>query len=617
MHTGESLSYKKITSAIAATALLAVPIWIWVAAPQLTKLTKDLSYKADLFSLDNFYDEQKQEFSGEKRSVTKFSYEVVEQKQDIFIVKNVFDVRTVTGDKIFAVERLYGIDQKTGKHVMGFGDKNRDGYLFAPRHLKYGEPFTYWHINYDGPAHMVFAGEENLFGLPVYRYETRYEGIKIDQTANLGFLPDVGKTRGVELEPYLQLWIEPISGHMVKYKDDTIAYYYDLKTGTRQNPWNHFGNTYTRDSVLKHAELAKSEKVKKTLVEIVIPAFLTLLALALVIARYRRKAAVIVFALGLFGLGAFLFARLYTPPGTETIKIGIARWVENPLHERNIEGFKDALKNAGFIEGKNVVFITPDASEADAEKHKQLVQSLVDQKVQLIYSLTTPGTLVAKSVTVDTPIIFSIVTYPVEAGLIVSLKGSGNNLVGTTNWVPPEEQLVNFLEIAPAVRSIGFVHRKDEPNSTIQFDEMKRVAATRGIEVVEIAPNNPSEINLLLESSRSRIDSLYSACDTLIQGQQLEDTVIAFAKKYKLPDFACVESGVRKGSLVGTVADLYEIGKLAGEKAAFILEGATAQSLETNTVARPFIYVNQATANNLGLAIPQTLILKAKEIINE
>ena len=610
------MSKKVIISIVACLFLVAIPLWIWVIAPQLTKLPADFSYKADVLSSDNFYDATKQAYSGQQRSVTTFSYKVADVQENVDVIQNIFDVRTITGEKIVTINRLYGIDPKTGKHVAGFGDHNREGYLFAPANLQKGQPFTYWHVNYDGPANMKFVDEETLFGLPVYRYETHYEGVKIDQTANLGFLPGVGKTRGVELEPYLQLWIEPVSGHLVKYKDDTIAYYYDLKTGQKINPWNHFTNTYTRDSVLAQVGLAKAEKLIITSVQIIIPTLLALLAFTLIIFLYRKKAAIVVLVLGVVVLGVFVFSRIYVPTGAETIKIGIARWVENPLHEINIQGFKDALKNAGFIEGQNVVYIIPPVSNANTEKHKQLVQSLVDQKVQLIYSLTTPGTLVAKGVTSEIPIVFSISTYPVETGLINSLQKSGNNLVGSTNWVPVEEQLSNFLEIVPTIRSIGFVHRKDEPNSTVQLNDMKRIAATNGIKVTEINPSTVNEITPLLEQSRINIDSLYSACDTLIQGQGGEDAVIAFAKKHKLPDFACIESGVRKGSLIGTVDDFYDLGRLAGEKAVLILEGATPQSLETNTVARSFIYVNEATAKNLGLTIPQTLLIKAKEIIN-
>ena len=57
--------------------------------------------------------------------------------------------------------------------------------------------------------------------------------------------------------------------------------------------------------------------------------------------------------------------------------------------------------------------------------------------MDLVYSLTTPGTAIVKEVLPsDTPIVFSIVTYPADAGLIESFEYSGNNLVGTSNYVP-------------------------------------------------------------------------------------------------------------------------------------------------------------------------------------
>ncbi len=260
-----------------------ISIWLWFVVPEITKLPKDFSYTADLISRDNFYDETRQQFSGEKRSVTKFSYEVITEKDGIFTIKNIFDVQKITGEKIFSVERLYGIDSKTGEHVGGSGDETRDGYLFAPHNLKRGESFTYWHINYDAPAHMIFAGEEDIDGLHVYRYETRYEGVMIDQTNNLTHLPQVGITRGIELEPYLQLWIEPLSGHLIKYSDDTIAYYYDLQTGVRQNPWNHFSNSYMLESITHHVQLAKEEKLTIRILYYIIPVLFTLCSIMILL----------------------------------------------------------------------------------------------------------------------------------------------------------------------------------------------------------------------------------------------------------------------------------------------------------------------------------------------
>jgi putative ABC transport system substrate-binding protein len=607
--------HRKTLFLVAFCLFFMAAVWPWWIAPSLTKLPHDFSYRADIFSLDNFYDEAQQQFLGEKRSVTQFSYEVVDQKQESLIVKNLFDVRTVTGEKIFAVERLYGIHPKTGQHTANLGDKRRDGTLFAPKNLKKGTPFTYWHINYDGPALMTFANEENLFGLKVYRYFSRYQGVNIDQTENLKFLPGVGVTRGIQLDPYLQLWIEPVTGRMVKYKDETTAYYYNLATKERLHPWNKFGNTYQRSSVKKQVEIAKGQKAFFRLAQITMPVFLMLAAfVVLLLGLTRWKWALMLGVVGILGLGVDLAVPTFISSAKEPIKIGISRWVPfgNKAYDQNVQGFKEALAQAGYQEETDVTYYLETAN-ADGNKQKEIAQSFINRHVDLIYSQTTPGTLIIKEKVSDRPIVFTIVTYPVEAGLIATLQNSGNNLVGTRNWVPVERQLAVFRDIVPTIRSIGFVHRLDEPNSTIQLKEMTHAARPLGIRVVEIAGKGLPELITALETAQG-VDSIFSACDTLVQGEA-EEVIIAFAHKNKLPSFSCNGTGPFRGDLVGTVADFYEIGRQAGEKAALILEGATPASLTTDTVTRPFIYVNQKTADRLGIKIPQNILAEAKEVI--
>ena len=294
--------------------LAAIPLWIGVVVPYLTKLPDDFSYRVNLLSFDDFYDEKTQQFSGPKRSASTFSYEVVKRKQHVLIVKNIFNVHTVTGEKIIAVERLYGIDPLSGRHVAGFGDHDRQGYLFAPRHLRKGQSFTYWHVNYDGPAEMTFLGEEMIGGLKVFRYGTRYEGTRIDQTSDLRFLPGVGVTRGIELEPYLQVWIEPVSGHLVTYSDDTVAYYYDLRTGERLHPWNHFRNAVTFENTLHHVELAGKEKTIILFTEYAPSALFALLAAAFLLLCFRNSKTARFVYFGIVVLAACTMAGLWFAP---------------------------------------------------------------------------------------------------------------------------------------------------------------------------------------------------------------------------------------------------------------------------------------------------------------
>ncbi len=329
----------------------------------------------------------------------------------------------------------------------------------------------------------------------------------------------------------------------------------------------------------------------------------------------NKKIIWIVLVVGIVALGIYVATRVYTPVPQKVFTIGIARWVNNPLHDKNIEAAKKALALAGYKDGENVRYLEPAPSNADKVLHRSAIENFVKENVDLIFSVTTGGTLIVKEVTSTIPIVFSAVTHPVETGIVMSLQNSGNNLVGTRNWVLAEEQVAFMLELVPTMRSIGFVHRKNEANSINQLREFLRISTPLGITVVPIESATLAEIRPALVMARSQIQALYSACDSLIQGQQGDDIVIAYALEERLPDFACVESGVLKGSLAGIVADFAQTGQLAGEKAALILDGASPSSLETNTVARPFIYINQKTADALGITISQSLVSRAYEII--
>ncbi len=270
---------KKWVIAILLIFFIIVSLWLFLVVPILEKFPDDFRYEADIYSLDSFYDEEKQSFSDPIKSKTKFSYEVISKEGDILTIKNLFDVRKPTGEKIFSVERLYGIDAKTGMHVPGYGDKVRHGYLFAPKKLK-KQDYVYWHINYDEPAVMKFQDEEEIFGLNVYRYVSNYNA---DQTVDLGHLPGVPETRGINLDINLQVWIEPISGRMIKYKDNTTAYYYDILTGITIHPWNKFSNQLTDPSIVNQIGIAKTQKQKKIFLEKTIPILFGLIVILFMI----------------------------------------------------------------------------------------------------------------------------------------------------------------------------------------------------------------------------------------------------------------------------------------------------------------------------------------------
>ncbi|HEX6462474.1 MAG TPA: porin PorA family protein [Candidatus Saccharimonadales bacterium] len=260
--------------ALAASSIVLAVIWYQYAAPYLLRLPADFSYQASVISHNNFYNEQTAGYSGATMSNSKLSYTTVAARDDVLDVKSLFEVHTTAEENIFAAERTYGIDRKTGMHMPGRGDRNRSGYLFGPRKLAKQE-FTYWHVNYDAPVTMKFEDEETVLGLSTYRYGASY---RADQTKDLKNLPGVGITRGVTADINLQLWLEPQTGYLIKFEDHATAYFYDLASGKRLNPWNQFSNSYNFDSIVMHVQRIERAKRVTNFVEVTIPALLTIVA---------------------------------------------------------------------------------------------------------------------------------------------------------------------------------------------------------------------------------------------------------------------------------------------------------------------------------------------------
>lgn len=623
---------KKINIILTFIFIILIPIWLLWIAPFLKEIPDNFSYRADILSRDNFYSEKDQKFQGEEISKTTFGYDVLGKKSgsNTLPIKNWFYVKTLNNKPIISVSRTYDIDPFTWKQVENASNKRRFGYLFGPRYA-HKQDFVYWHVNYNAPAPLKFVGEETINGLNVYHYIAHYTA---DQTENLTYLPFVPKERGIMADIALQVWIEPISGWMVKYQDNSVAYYYDQKTKNKIAPWNKFTNTYTIQSLNEQIDNAKKLKWKILSIDFGVPGLLLLAAVFSflgccksvldffrpllnnkMIDYFQEKLFLtsiitIVIALFIVEIGYYGF---WLKKTQSTYLIGISEWLNNSEFEQTIQGFKDGLKENGFIEGKNIKFIEKSAN-ANIENQIDVIQSFQSEKVDLIFTVSSPGTLIAKGITHNTPVIFADVNYPVETGIIESLQSSGNNLVGVYNNISPALQYYYFEKLSPINKRLGFVRQKGDPNSEIQFKAFKDMLNTQGIQVLDFVAIDASGIKNLLEQYHEQVDALYLACDPLTEGEG--GSVIAdLSKQYKIPSFCCDKDNVKRGILMSYTQDFNEIGKLAARKAALILGGASPSWLHTEGGENFLFVINLETAKILELKISDDVIKSANEII--
>lgn len=281
-----------------------------------------------------------------------------------------------------------------------------------------------------------------------------------------------------------------------------------------------------------------------------------------------------------------------------TYQIGIAPWTG---YEENIAGFKQAMEKAGFKEGQNVHY-TLKKSDGNKQKQKQIAQELSSS--DLVYSLTTPGTSIIKeTLSETTPIVFSIVTYPADAGLIESFEYSGNNLVGTSNYVPIPSYVDLLTTLLPETKTVAIFHRKGEPNSKIQASNVIRLMAAKGIKVIDLEPRTVAEMKQMAEDVSDKVDVFMTTTDTLCQGGG-EAALLPISLSKKIPILSSNKTQIEQGSTFGPVADFYTLGKMAGEMAAQILSNNRKPAqLESRLMEPPLILLHKKNAQLLGIEV--------------
>jgi len=305
-----------------------------------------------------------------------------------------------------------------------------------------------------------------------------------------------------------------------------------------------------------------------------------------------------------FFVFSFIFMLLCPRSLATDYTIGLATWSGYP---QCVQGFKDALSTRGLVEGKQLTFIQG-AIGGDKILQRKVANKLKKQNIDLVFSLTTPGTTIIKEVIpTNTPIVFSIVTYPADSGLIESFEYSGNNLVGTSNYVPLFHSIDLLLAVLPTTKSVAIFHRNGEPNSKIQTANLSRYFKKKAIKVTDVSVENIKELKMKATALINEVDVFITTTDTLMQGGG-ELALIELSLTHKMPILSANKKGIEQGATFGVVADFYQLGNMAGEMAAHILlDKALPESIESKLQEPASYLFNKHSINKLGINIPEHL----------
>lgn len=292
-------------------------------------------------------------------------------------------------------------------------------------------------------------------------------------------------------------------------------------------------------------------------------------------------------------------------------EIGISQFVEHPSLDLAREGFIDQLAEEGFIDGENIEIDLQNA-QADFATAQTIAQRFKQNNIDLVLAIATPSAQTAANVLNNTPVLITAVTDPVEAGVVESMEKPGANITGTTDMNPVAKQLELIKDFLPEVKNIGILYNPGEVNSTVQVELAKEKAKEMGVKLEEATVSNSSEVSLAVSSLVDSVDAIYVPTDNIIVSAM--PTVLQIAHNRKVPVFASENNSVKQGAIATLGIDYYQLGRQTGSMAARILKGSKPAEMPVESSDELKLYINQKSAEQINLKIPEDLLESADTI---
>ncbi len=296
--------------------------------------------------------------------------------------------------------------------------------------------------------------------------------------------------------------------------------------------------------------------------------------------------------------------------GAKIFKIGILTDAMVPWHSTT-EGFRDGLKELGYVNGKNVIFEAR-AAQGDMTRVPMLVAELVQQKPDLILCVSDACRKEAGPI----PMVFVQVSDPVRLGLVESIARPGGSVTGIANLRAEltAKRLELFKEVVPSLRRVLVTYdprEKDERDSLA----VARTAASRlRLTLVErpISATLAIEPGLaeLKEGGHDGILIVQSGTNLNIPGRSLE-----VATSDRIPTMYPASFWSNVGALASYGPDQYSQGRQAARLAHKVLTGTSPREIPVEFPDRIELVINLKTAKRLGLKIPQPILLRVDRVI--
>jgi putative ABC transport system substrate-binding protein len=314
----------------------------------------------------------------------------------------------------------------------------------------------------------------------------------------------------------------------------------------------------------------------------------------------------------LIGIGALLTLPLADAraEGPRPVRIGVLLPVSR-AESIWPELLPPQLHKLGWVEGQNLV-IEWRSTERRPERLPSLAAELVDQNVQVIVAIGDAEAVAVRRATRSIPIVMVLAADPVNRGLAANLTRPGGNVSGVMfgELALAWKSIEILKEMLPQLQRLGIIYAKDRHN--INWVQVEASLRQRGIELFPFPVTNSTDLQVALDTAkRKQVDALKVFTGGAVSGEQVR----AFSVANRIPTDWVISTDVDRGGLMSYAPTYSENAARAAVMIDKILRGASTADLPFEYPTRYELVVNLAAAKQLGITVPQSILLRASRVI--
>lgn len=283
-------------------------------------------------------------------------------------------------------------------------------------------------------------------------------------------------------------------------------------------------------------------------------------------------------------------------------------------YDQYIAAFVQRLRELSWTEGENVAIVYR-WTEGLKERLAEIAAEFARLKVDVIVTSASEGVIAAKQATSAIPIVFAATSDPVAAGLVESLAHPGGNVTGlsaqSTETAGKSVELLR--ELVPGLQRLAILSDPASPGNMAETASVQAAARTAGLEPQVLAVRNADEIASAFDGLKSRADALYCVPGPFAGTNRVR--IITLALAARLPAIYGSRNYVDAGGLISYGPDIGDLFRRAADYVDKILRGAKPADIPVEQPTKFYLFVNRTTAKALGLTIPQSILLRADEVI--